>query len=77
MQLHVQQPAGQELGGREPLVERRRALDALDQFGRDRLPGLVCSAKRFSSSGVASQCSNNCDGNSTKSRGTRVPDNAG
>jgi hypothetical protein len=37
MQLHVQQPAGQELGGGEPLVERRGALDALDQFGRDRL----------------------------------------
>ena len=58
---------------REALVERARLLDLVDQRLRHRLAGLVVERELRSTSGVASQCSLSCDGNSTKSRGTFVP----
>ena len=40
VELHVDERAGQELDGREALVERRGALDLGHQLARHRLPGL-------------------------------------
>jgi hypothetical protein len=49
-------------------------MQALHQRIGDRLAGLPVAGVARSTSGSDSQCSNSCDGSSTKSRSTCVPD---
>ena len=71
MPLHV------ELGGRKnfshlvALVEVLGALDLVAQLLRHRRTGFVVARIVIEDLGISAQCSLNCDGNSTKSRGRR------
>ena len=58
------------------LVEVASRVQLFDQRVGDRLAGRWWRAWRLSTSGSSSQCSKSCDGSSTKSRSTLVPESA-
>ena len=73
--LHVEQRAGEVLDRLETLVEASRRLQLVDQRLGHRLAGAIMAGEAAQRLGpLDSQCSNSCEGSSTKSRATAVPE---